>query len=88
MLLALRAAPWRGSALLGPTRGLFKGAKDFVKEWKEMNAANQPMPDPHDTPQEQGLRDFLSLGIKGHIRVFRETLSMYKLTLFDREEAI
>jgi len=92
MLLKLRTAPWRGSALriraLGPTRGLFKGAKDFVKEWREMNAANQPMPDPHDTPKERDLRDFLSLGIEGYFGVFRETLSMYKLTLFDREEAI
>jgi len=69
-------------------RTLFKEAREFVAEWRELRAANQPMPDPPGLPPQYGLRDFLRLSLRDHWDVVRETLYLYKLSLFDREEAI
>ena len=73
---------------VGRRRWLFKSAREFVKEWKEMSAANQPMPDPPNLPKHKGIGAFFSIGFRGHWRVLKETLHLYRLSLFDREEAI
>lgn len=53
-----------------------------------MSAANQPMPDPPNLPKHKGIGAFFSIGFRGHWRVLKETLHLYRLSLFDREEAI
>ena len=53
-----------------------------------MRAANQPMADPPGMPEERGLGDFFRLPLRSHWAVVVETLQIYKLSLFDRDEAI
>lgn len=53
-----------------------------------MEAATQPMANPEGTPTPIRLRDYLRMSLRDHLRVVRESVHLYRLSLMDRDEAI
>lgn len=65
-----------------------RAIKGFIEEWKEMQKASQPMPNPPDMIPTRGWRDYIKLSLRDHWTALSSTVNIYKLTHSDRDEAI
>lgn len=63
--------------------------KEIREEWKENDKASQPMEDsPWEKAENVPFSALMKQSPKTHLKIFKETVSLFKLTILDREESV